>query len=55
MNAFYEHHQDRIRFGYRFFDRILLHETSANDPLMLMTHRNTVDDIKTGAACQHRE
>ena len=25
MNAFYEHHQDRIRFGYRCFDRILLH------------------------------
>jgi hypothetical protein len=24
MNAFYEHHQDRIRFGYRCFDRILL-------------------------------
>ena len=24
MNAFYEHHQDSIRFGYRCFDRILL-------------------------------
>ena len=24
MNTFYEHHQDRIRFGYRCFDRILL-------------------------------
>ncbi len=24
MNAFYEHHQDNIRFGYRCFDRILL-------------------------------
>jgi hypothetical protein len=24
MNAFYEHHQDDIRFGDRFFDRILL-------------------------------
>jgi hypothetical protein len=24
MNAFYEHHQDNIRFGYRGFDRILL-------------------------------
>src|SRR5271155_3255489 len=24
MNAFYEHHRDSIRFGYRWFDRILL-------------------------------
>jgi hypothetical protein len=24
MNAFYEHHQDCIRFSYRCFDRILL-------------------------------
>jgi hypothetical protein len=24
MNAFYEHHKDSIRFGYRYFDRILL-------------------------------
>ncbi len=24
MNAFYEHRQDNIRFGYRCFDRILL-------------------------------
>ena len=24
MNAFYEHHRDCIRFGYRCFDRILL-------------------------------
>ena len=24
MNAFYEHHQNNIRFGYRCFDRILL-------------------------------
>jgi hypothetical protein len=24
MNAFYEHHKDTIRFGYRCFDRILL-------------------------------
>lgn len=24
MNAFYEHHHDSIRFGYRCFDRILL-------------------------------
>lgn len=24
MNAFFEHHQDSIRFGYRCFDRILL-------------------------------
>jgi hypothetical protein len=24
MNAFYEHHQDSIRFGYHCFDRILL-------------------------------
>ena len=24
MNAFYEHHRDSIRFGYRCFDRILL-------------------------------
>jgi hypothetical protein len=24
MNAFYEHHQGSIRFGYRCFDRILL-------------------------------
>src|SRR6266545_1816575 len=24
MNAFYEHHQDNIRFAYRCFDRILL-------------------------------
>ena len=24
MNAFYEHHQDSIRFGYRCFDRILV-------------------------------
>ena len=24
MNAFYEHHQDSIRFGYRCFDRLLL-------------------------------
>ena len=24
MNAFYEHHQDSIRFRYRCFDRILL-------------------------------
>jgi len=24
MNAFYEHDQDDIRFGYRCFDRILL-------------------------------
>lgn len=24
MNTFYEHHQDRIRFAYRCFDRILL-------------------------------
>ena len=23
-NAFYEHHKDSIRFGYRCFDRILL-------------------------------
>ena len=23
MNAFYEHHKDSIRFGYRCFDRIL--------------------------------
>ena len=25
MNAFFEHHQDSIRFRYRCFDRILLH------------------------------
>jgi hypothetical protein len=24
MNAFYEHHRDSIRFGYRCFDRALL-------------------------------
>jgi hypothetical protein len=24
MNAFFEHHKDSIRFGYRCFDRILL-------------------------------
>ena len=24
MNAFYDHHRDSIRFGYRCFDRILL-------------------------------
>jgi hypothetical protein len=24
MSAFYEHHKDSIRFGYRCFDRILL-------------------------------
>ena len=24
MNAFYEHHKDNIRFGYRCFNRILL-------------------------------
>ena len=24
MNAFYEHHKDSIRFGYRCFDGILL-------------------------------
>ena len=24
MNAFYEHHNDSIRFGYRCFDRLLL-------------------------------
>jgi hypothetical protein len=24
MNAFYEHHHNDIRFGYRCFDRILL-------------------------------
>jgi len=24
MNAFHEHHQDSIRFGYRCFDRLLL-------------------------------
>jgi hypothetical protein len=24
MNAFYEHHKNSIRFGYRCFDRILL-------------------------------
>ena len=24
MNAFYEHHKDNIRFGYRCFDRLLL-------------------------------
>ena len=24
MNAFYEHRQDNIRFGYRCFDRLLL-------------------------------
>ena len=24
MNAFYEHHKDSVRFGYRCFDRILL-------------------------------
>ena len=24
MNAFYEHHRDSIRLGYRWFDRILL-------------------------------
>jgi len=24
MNAFYVHHRDSIRFGYRCFDRILL-------------------------------
>lgn len=24
MNAFYEHHHNNIRFGYRCFDRILL-------------------------------
>jgi hypothetical protein len=26
MNAFYEHHRDSIRFGYRCFDPILLNE-----------------------------
>jgi hypothetical protein len=25
MNAFFEHHQDNIKFRYRCFDRILLH------------------------------
>jgi len=24
MNAFFEHHKDSIRFGYRCFDRLLL-------------------------------
>jgi hypothetical protein len=24
MNAFYEHHKDSIKFGYRYFNRILL-------------------------------
>ena len=28
MNAFYEHHKDSIRFGYRCFDRILLNGTA---------------------------
>ena len=25
MNTFYEHHENSIRFGYRCFDRILIH------------------------------
>ena len=29
MNAFYEHHRDSIRFGYRCFDRILLNGLSS--------------------------
>jgi hypothetical protein len=29
MNAFYEHHKDSIRFGYRCFDRILLNGLSS--------------------------
>ena len=28
MNAFYEHHKDSIRFGYRCFDRILYSGTA---------------------------
>jgi hypothetical protein len=33
MNAFCEHHQDRIRFGYRCFDRILLFRPGVRLPL----------------------
>ena len=29
MNAFYEHHKDNIRFGYRCFDRLLLNADAA--------------------------
>jgi hypothetical protein len=32
---------------------VRVRETNANEPLM--THRNTRDDIKTGAACKRRE
>ena len=33
MNAFYEHHKDSIRFGYRCFDRILLNALIQSTPL----------------------
>jgi len=36
MNAFYEHHEDSIRFQYSCFDRILL---NANIPLLLTPDR----------------
>jgi hypothetical protein len=29
MNAFYEHHQDSIKFRYGCFDRILLNRASS--------------------------
>jgi hypothetical protein len=32
MNAFYEHHRDSIRFGYRCFDRILLIPANGSRP-----------------------
>ena len=32
MNAFYEHHEDNIRFGYRCSDRVLLNGLNPTSP-----------------------
>ena len=38
MNAFYEHHEHSIRFGYRCFDRILLNEDRSGNVVGVKVH-----------------
>ena len=62
MNAFFEHHQDSIRFRYRCFDRILLHGSiqtlldGARAQGFFWTHRHTYPvsrDVLRGIARQY--
>jgi hypothetical protein len=49
MNAFCEHHNNSIKFGYRCFDRILLN--GLIQPFLRETLKSPMNDLGSCVAC----